>query len=44
MCTNCGTYRGRAVVDAKAQATKKALRTKRKNKAMGVDTSKKVEE
>lgn len=38
MCPTCGTYRGRAVIDAKAQAERRLTRRKEKLKAMGLHT------
>lgn len=40
MCPTCGTYKGRTVVDVKAQAEHKLARRKEKLKAMGEPASK----
>lgn len=40
MCPHCGTYRGRTVVDMKAQNEKTLVRKANKLKAMGQEPSK----
>jgi len=40
MCANCGTYRGRVVIDVMAKTLKKAERHKRKQKELGEDSKK----
>lgn len=40
MCANCGTYRGRTVVDAKGIAEKRLARRNDKLKAIGASVSK----
>lgn len=40
MCANCGTYRGRTVVDAKGIAEKRLVRRNDKLKAIGATASK----
>jgi large subunit ribosomal protein L32 len=44
MCTNCGTYQGRTVIDVKARAEHRLTRRKEKLKAMGEPTSKATKE
>lgn len=43
MCLECGTYRGRAVVNMEAQLAKKKARQKRKAKEMGRESKKEGE-
>jgi large subunit ribosomal protein L32 len=38
VCPECGTYRGRAVIDVVAQKERKIERAKNKAKSMGIDT------
>jgi large subunit ribosomal protein L32 len=43
MCQNCGTYRGRMVVDVQASLAKKEKKMKERNKALGVSSGKSEE-
>jgi len=40
MCAQCGTYRGKEVVDVMAQVTRQAERKKRKARELGVEEKK----
>ncbi|OIO33050.1 50S ribosomal protein L32 [Candidatus Nomurabacteria bacterium CG1_02_47_685] len=40
MCTQCGTYRGREVVDVMKEVTRQTERKKRKARASGVEEKK----
>ncbi len=41
ICDNCGKYRNHAVIDVEAQIAKKAERTKRKHRELGIEEKQK---